>query len=166
MKERWRWVVGYEGLYKVTSFGRVYGMKRHKFLTPVPGKYGHLWVGLWRDNKYKAKFVSRLVLEAFVGPCPDGMEACHFPDRTPSNNHLNNLRWGTGVENAADRETHGNTVKGEKFWSAKMTEWKVRRMRQLYETGRYTIRKLGKKFGISQTSARQAIRLMTWKHIL
>jgi hypothetical protein len=49
------------------------------------------------------KFVHRLVLEAFIGPCPPGMEACHYPDPSRQNNHVGNLRWDTKQENAHDR---------------------------------------------------------------
>lgn len=42
--------------------------------------------------------VHRIVLETFVGPCPDGME-CDHKDRNRSNNHIENLRWVTKAEN-------------------------------------------------------------------
>lgn len=50
--------------------------------------------------------VAHLVLEAFVGPRQPGMEACHFPDRTPSNNAITNLRWDTRRENIRDAQIH------------------------------------------------------------
>lgn len=48
----------------------------------------------------------RLVLLAFVGPCPDGMEACHAND-IPTDNRLANLRWGTHADNMRDRIENG-----------------------------------------------------------
>lgn len=54
--------------------------------------------------------VHRLVLLAFVGPCPPGMECCHADgDRT--NNVLGNLRWDTSFNNHVDRKHHGNAAK-------------------------------------------------------
>lgn len=50
--------------------------------------------------------VHRLVLEAFVGPCPDGMETRHR-DGDPTNNRLSNLCWGTPAENAEDKKSQG-----------------------------------------------------------
>src|SRR5699024_6464865 len=50
--------------------------------------------------------VHRLVLEAFVGPCPDGMEACHWDD-DKTNNHVSNLRWATQSDNMHDRVRNG-----------------------------------------------------------
>lgn len=49
----------------------------------------------------------RSVLETFVGPCPEGMECCHFPERDRSNNRLDNLRWDTHHENVLDAVRHG-----------------------------------------------------------
>ncbi len=166
MKETWRKVRGYEGLYLVSTYGRVYGVKRKKILAQIPGTQGHLWVGLWKDGKYKAKFVHRLVLEAFVGPCPVGMEGCHSPDRSPTNNRKDNLRWGTKKDNAAGRDKDGRTVKGERFWSAKMNPNKVQHLRSLYATGNYTMRKLSKLFQISPTTTRQIVRRLCWKSVL
>jgi len=47
-----------------------------------------------------------MVLEAFVGPCPEGMECCHR-DGNPANNHVGNLYWGTRSENLYDAVRHG-----------------------------------------------------------
>lgn len=54
----------------------------------------------------KNKYIHRLVLEAFVGPCPDGMEALHS-DGNKTNNNVDNLRWGTPSENNRDIVKHG-----------------------------------------------------------
>lgn len=56
--------------------------------------------------------VHRLVLEAFVGPCPPGMECRHFPDRDPTNNRLDNLSWATRKQNMEDKASHGTNRKG------------------------------------------------------
>jgi hypothetical protein len=62
-----------------------------------------------RANEGKGKvfvrYVHRLVLEAFVGFCPGGMQCCHGDGNT-ANNHLSNLRWDTAKANAADKVRH------------------------------------------------------------
>jgi hypothetical protein len=50
----------------------------------------------------KTRLVHHLVLEAFVGPRPDGQVGCHFDD-DPRNNRVENLRWDTSSANALDR---------------------------------------------------------------
>lgn len=77
-----------------------------KKLKPIPTGKGYLGVNLPESGKYKRYLIHRLVLAAFVGPCPDGMEGCHS-DGNPENNALENLRWDTPSANARDRIHHG-----------------------------------------------------------
>ena len=102
----WKPVVGYEGLYEVSSTGKVWSIRRGRVLRPRKKSDGHLKVGLWKAGKGKDKYVHRLVLEAFVAPCPEGMECLHI-DGNPENNRVDNLRWGTRGENMLDRVRHG-----------------------------------------------------------
>jgi hypothetical protein len=69
------------------------------------GRY--LVVTLYRDGRPKSVSVHRLVLLAFVGPCPDGLEGLHWDD-DPANNRLSNLRWGTPGDNQRDCIRNGN----------------------------------------------------------
>lgn len=64
----------------------------------------YVQVTLSQDNVRHHCYVHRLVLETFVGPCPEGMEARHYPDMDPSNNRLENLSCSTHRKNLADRE--------------------------------------------------------------
>jgi hypothetical protein len=63
-------------------------------------------VWLSRDGTPCRFKVARLVLEAFVGLCPAGMEACHFND-DPADNRLENLRWDTHSNNHYDLVRNG-----------------------------------------------------------
>lgn len=65
--------------------------------------YGYCIVNVQIDGKNKSRPVHRLVLEAFVGPAPEGYHGCHYPDPNPSNNHISNLRWDSISENAKDK---------------------------------------------------------------
>jgi hypothetical protein len=79
------------------------------------GRGNYLLVILCGPNgERRTVWLHTLVLEIFVGPCPEGMEARHFPDRTRSNCAVTNLRWGTPTQNAEDRDRDGNTAKGAK----------------------------------------------------
>jgi Mor family transcriptional regulator len=53
--------------------------------------------------------VHRLILETFVGPCPENMECCH-EDGNAKNNTLTNLKWGTKKQNGEDRCRHGTVT--------------------------------------------------------
>ncbi len=69
-------------------------------------KARHHQLMLRADGFYRMRYVHQLVLEAFVGPCPSGLECRHL-DGNPDNNQLENLRWGTRLENMADKKLHG-----------------------------------------------------------
>lgn len=126
--ERWLPVPGYESLYLVSDHGRVYSVPRiveygsrsvsrtGRMLKQGKGsrKDNHPLVGLCRGAQGRTIRVHTLVLTAFVGPCPEGMEACHGDD-DPNNNHLSNLRWDTHQQNMCDKVRNG------KHWQANKT---------------------------------------------
>lgn len=113
--ERWVAIPGYEDAYAVSDLGRVKSLARRvrlwtpnageltrsvaeRILRPGPQKSGHLSVALGKGN---SKQVHQLVLLAFEGPRPEGLEVLHR-DGDPSNNRLSNLRYGTRSENLED----------------------------------------------------------------
>ena len=74
--EIWKPVVGFQGLYEVSNHGRVKRINigrdsREKLLKATPNKLGYMLVGLHREGKSNTRRVHRLVLEAFIGPCPE-----------------------------------------------------------------------------------------------
>jgi HNH endonuclease len=89
--ELWKTV----GEYRVSSHGRVLSKRTKGYMKPGANNSGHLFLYLGRGNK---RYVHRLVLETFIGPCPPGMECLHS-DNDPSNNKLDNLKWGTRSDN-------------------------------------------------------------------
>lgn len=126
-------MVWYEGLYQVSSFGKVRSLDREIFV-PSSGKYreyisrrkgkllrqqtdghGRYWVNLSKDGKVRVSRVHRLVAEAFIpGASPD-LEVCHN-DGNNQNNMISNLRWDTHTENMHDIVKHGN------HWQTKKSE--------------------------------------------
>lgn len=104
-------LVGYEAsdLGRIRSIDRVVnysngGSGRYvgQVMKLTVHRSGHLYVRLHR----RPHQAHRLVLLAFVGPCPEGMECCHR-DGNPANNRLTNLRWDTLSANRLDRVRHG-----------------------------------------------------------
>lgn len=99
--ENWRGVPGYEDLYRVSDQGRILSLHTNKILKGIVSADGYLAVGLAREGKQKRERIHRLVLTAFVGPCPAGHESRHL-DNVITNNALANLAWGTRSENMMD----------------------------------------------------------------
>lgn len=107
-QEKWLPVVGWEARYEVSDQGRVRSVgPRGRVRALTAGSHGYLALNLSDGSRRATRTVHRLVLEAFVGPCPDGMEACHA-DADRHNNRLTNLRWDTTKANAADRVRAGH----------------------------------------------------------
>jgi hypothetical protein len=184
--ERWRDVVGYEGLYKVSDRGKILSVPRvvkskggngwqrvrGGILNPTIKTNGYPRLILCKNGKQKVTYVHQLVLEAFVGPCPEGMLCRHFPDPTPTNNTLRNLSWGTPKENNHDKIIHGTSGKGiskgrgEKNNLAKLTDDDVREIRRLYKCGGYSQDAIAKKFNVVQTTVSMIVRCKGWKHVV
>ncbi len=126
-QEEWRSVPGYEGLYEVSSLGRVRssGWTRTnpltggssfypgKILDPDTTQFGHKRVYLYGNGQRVRKLVHRLVAEAFI-PNPDDLPFVLHWDDDPSNNHRENLRWGTPGDNAKDSVRNGSHVETRK----------------------------------------------------
>lgn len=116
--EVWKDIPGYEGEYQASTFGRIKSLQREAisknhytgkpFYHTVPErilkpgqfcKCGHVSVVLRRGTNGKP--VHQLVLKTFVGEAPDGMEVLHI-NGNPTDNRLENLRYGTRTENILD----------------------------------------------------------------
>ncbi|WP_242063103.1 NUMOD4 motif-containing HNH endonuclease [Staphylococcus pseudintermedius] len=111
MKEIWKDVVGYEGLYEVSNKG---GVRTHKFKTTYTKKWRKalettlfkkktpngrdVRVALWKDGKPKDFLVHRLVAFAFI-PMIEGKNCINHIDGNPKNNNVDNLEWCNHSEN-------------------------------------------------------------------
>lgn len=127
--ERWLPVPGYEGIYEISSHGQVksYHWDPPRLLRPGWRKDdGYANVVLCADGTQTTRTVHSLVLEAFAGPRPEGMEARHL-DGNPANNYWapgdteeeirangGNLFYGTGRQNNLDQVAHGTHNKSSR----------------------------------------------------
>lgn len=111
----------------------------------------------------KLMHVHRLVLTAFRGPCPEGMQACHC-DGDPRNNALGNLRWDTPTANHADKRKHGTHLQGEDIFGAKLTASDVSEMRSAHAAGA-TSGELARQFGVTKENAWMVVTRRTWRHV-
>jgi hypothetical protein len=105
MTEQWRPVVGYEGLYEVSSLGNVRALDRvirrnsQSWTVPAgPRKttvnaVGYAMCNLRKDGKARTMSVHVLVAEAFLGPRPDWATQINHIDRDKTNNSAVNLEW-------------------------------------------------------------------------
>lgn len=101
MFEMWKPINDYEGLYEISSYGRIKSLrgKKPKYLKPQNDSRGYLQIGLNKDGIRKNYKVHRLVALHFVEGYFDGAVVDHI-DTDRKNNHYSNLRWVTHLENA------------------------------------------------------------------
>lgn len=160
--EHWLPVRGWDGLYEVSDLGQVRSLKRKggnnrwyggKMLLADPNR-GYPVVPLCRGSRRTMTQVHRLVLEAFLGPCPPGMVACHG-NGNRGDPRLSNLRWDTPRAIMADQYIHGTRVLGEQHPQAKITDQQVSEIRTRYADGlsgarpRVTHQQLADLYGLS-----------------
>lgn len=90
---------GYEGLYSVSNYGRVYShYGGGRFLIDRKNKLGYMELTLCKDTIREQVHVHRLVALTFVSGYFKGAIVNHI-DFNKSNNHVNNLEWATYLEN-------------------------------------------------------------------
>ena len=176
--EVWRPVRGFEGLYSVSSLGRVRAepktvihsdgrICKRKQRVMRPGQSNrsrYLSVRLLgHDGNYTTCYVHALVLEAFDKPRPDGMECCHC-DGNRANNSASNLRWDTRAGNHADKDAHGTSVVGERHPMRRLDDTAVRAMRARRADGASSTQ-LAKEFNVSRMTAFRAATGRSWSHL-
>lgn len=125
--EEWRDVVGFEGLFKVSSYGRVASVDKVVPYRGMPsvlyGKLasvhmsncGYMRVNLRDGGYYRTASVHRLVAEAFL-PNPDNLPEVDHIDAVRHNNHVTNLRWVTREQNFNHMVEMGHLVLNRR-WS-------------------------------------------------
>lgn len=140
--EQWRPVVGYEGLYEVSSLGRVRSMTRERLIGAhiytgkplrrvykgrikalVNGTKGYKQVNLCKDGTSKVKRVHQMVWDAFCGD-RKGMLIDHV-NNNPSDNRVENLRLCTTRQNSYNRKSNKGSSSQYKgvSWNKKNRKW-------------------------------------------
>lgn len=133
-------------------------------LTPVLIK-GHGRVRLRSACQvFEYRFISRLVLTTFVGPCPEDMEACH-KNGNPLDDRLDNLRWGTHLSNMEDKVIHGTLARGSKIGTSKLTAETVLEIRRVRKELKLTYKEIGARFEIDQKHAQRICTGASWSHL-
>lgn len=120
--------------------------------------YGSFWM---RSKPHKAH---RLAYELVHGEIPDGMFVCHSCDNPKCCNPAH-LFLGTNKDNIEDKVSKGRQARGVRITLAKLTAAKVREIRELYATGKYSHRELGRIFGVDGSNITRAVNGQHWRHV-
>ncbi len=173
MNERWRPFRGWP--YEVSNLGRVRRSEPGKggtwvgrILRPVMNASGYSTANLYREGRVRHFSVHRLVLAAFIGPCPSGMETNHR-NGVRDDNRLSNLEWTSHSAN----ESHayriglrrGSSSIGSRNGNSKLVEWQVSAIKGMLATGDWTQQRLARIFNISRRTIGDIARGKTWTQV-
>lgn len=153
--------------YEITPTGELWSIRCERWLKPSMAA-GYKHIVLYSGEKEIGKSIHCLILETFVGPCPNGMEACHN-NGIKTDNRLDNLRWDTRSNNQKDAIKHGTAPClhqiGSKHPNSKLTEQGVRMIIYMYRTGLFTQREIAKVYNITTSNISNIVNKKTWKHL-
>ena len=180
--EHWKPISGYEGLYEVSSFGRVRSLDRvvkkkcrggqtavclyNGKLLKLATNCNYLTVQLNKNGTGKTHAVHRLVARAFI-PNPKSLPQVNHKDENKWNNCVENLEWCDGHYNCTYGtiiERKRQRVSGEGNPRCQLTEIAVREIRELHKQG-LSNSTLGTQFGVSPDTIYQIVTKRRWKHI-
>lgn len=173
-EEAWKPVVGYEGIYEVSSLGRIRSLSSNRknarqrivplVMLPLTAGDDYRVITLCRPGvKRRRAYIHILILEAFRGPRPDGTLAA-FLDGDHAHFELGNLVWATPAMLHAIRDQNGMVLRGERHGCAKLVPDQVRQIRALVAQGEPRS-SVAKSFGVSDSSVNQIVTRNTWKHL-
>ena len=179
--DMWRPVVGFEGRYEVSDQGLVRSLMNangRRRLAPLVLKYGYTRGYPQVRLRGADRLVHRVVLEAFIGPCPPNREGAHL-NGVQTDNWVENLAWVTHSENMLHRRLHGTSPsgdrngsrlhpetrpRGEKVHTAKLTPTQVIDIRAAAACGETHVSQAAR-YGVGKTTIRHVVHRRTWAHI-
>ena len=181
MKEIWKDVVGWEGIYHVSSIGRVRRVKPYKLgrrvNEPLPrimnynckdsSGYPHIGLADKGSGKERQTYkIHRLVAAAFLGPIPEGKQVNH-KNSTRDDNRIENLEYVTPQENTlhgGKNHKYGHLLRGSSHKLSKLNESDVKQIKQFLREGKSQT-SLAELFGVTQAAISLIKNEITWRHI-
>jgi hypothetical protein len=182
--EIWKDIKDYEGIYQVSSIGRVRSLDREEFyyndhgtkcvrfrtgmiLNPDIGNNGYFRVRLRNKENTKKMLVHRLVAFAFIdNPNPIAYDIINHKDSNPENNRICNLEWCDQKYNAQYKFTNNNySHKGSKHPQATITEDIAKQIYILGHSGKYTNIELSEMFNVHKNMINNIKIGHTWSHV-
>lgn len=145
-------------LYGVTRDGRVQRLDSQRWMKPCTLKRGgYLGLSLWQNNKGKMHYLHQIVAYTYCGERPSPNHCVAHADGDKTNNHADNLRWATRIENERDKIVHGRTNRGERNGQAKISDETARSIMAAYASGQKQ-QAIADRYGIDQGHVSNIVR--------
>jgi DNA-binding Xre family transcriptional regulator len=179
MEEIWKDIEGYEGIYQVSSLGRVKSLARvitrstgadysviERILKTANNPSGYEVAILSTNGKMYPVTVHRLVAKAFI-PNPENKETINHKNGVKTDNRVSNLEWHTRSENVKHAyDVLGvPTMKGEKNASSKLTDQQVREIKTALLDEKVNQAELSRKYKVGKSTINRIKFNTHWKHI-
>ena len=174
MNITWKPVVGFEGLYEISSVGNVKALKRtvqrkrsgimtypERILKPHYNS-GYLSISLHKDGVINTYKVHRLVALAFV-PNPNNYPQVNHNDDVKTNNDFMNLSWGTQQQNIKQAMDNGRFKFCDQRNGTVISEDLADRIRHVHKKGCKTAW-ISDLLGIGNTTVRHVLSGRTWMY--
>ena len=169
--EEWRPVIGYEGIYDVSNFGRVKSYLRGKvhLLKYQVDAQGYVIVTLYKNEQSKRAKVHILVAQAFI-PNPSNKPQVNHIDGNKANPHVSNLEWVTQSENMLHAFRIGlkKSATGSKNGKAKLTDDDIRYIRNHYKKGshHFGLKAFARKFNVDISTIARIVKYKAYKNVI
>lgn len=150
-------IPGYGDKYAITKDGRVWSLISEQWLSPYL-KQGYFQTTLLG----KGVLTHRLVALTYLDRPSEDKTCVLHKDGVKTNNHVNNLYWGTRADNYQDTVKHGTSPHGSRNGLSKLTQAEVDSIREGYATGLVIMSALGDLYGVSATTVCDIVNYKLW----
>lgn len=174
MKEIWKDILGYEGFYKVSNFGRIKSLKRkvntndgytanykERIMKPCILSKGYLGIRIHKNCKGESKKIHRLVLETFIGKSE--LQVNH-KNGIKSDNCLKNLEYCTNKENCGHASKIGLFENHRKLNDSQV--YRIKFIAKNYKVEKGYWSKLAKSLNISPTTISEIKNNRKWNQVI
>lgn len=180
MKEIWKPIKDYEGLYEVSNFGVVRSLDRTVIVNRLGKKVerrirgtnlktakttGYHIVSLCKNSVLKTGLLHRIIAEAFI-PNPENKPFINHIDNNGLNNDLSNIEWCTAMENSAHCKKQGRNKapRGDNHPTTKLKEKEVREVKEMIRKG-FRVTDIARMYGVRQPLISEIKSGKTYKYI-
>lgn len=179
IKEIWKDIVNYEGIYQISNLGRIKSLAREIYLpkrniirklkdtilSPKTDKQPYHNVNLYKDYKPKLTRVHVLVAETFI-PNPNNKPFVNHINGIKKDNRVENLEWVTHYENMTHAFNTGLIPNGERNHKSKLTDNDVIEIKDLYiKNPNLNQSELARKYQVTRSTINGIIKNRKWRFV-
>lgn len=165
--EQWKDILGFEGLYEVSSMGELRNKATKKILKPVITHCGYYRFRIIKNEERFNKMLHRLVCEAFIEN-PEQKRTINHKDGNKLNNNIENLEWNTHSENIHHAIKlglfHINRDPFNRHHSC-LSEEQVLEIDRMIKSKEHTYKQIALMFGVHPSRIEKIKARTTWKHL-